>query len=64
MSSYIPTELRQHIRLRDRQRCCYCLTRESISGISLAFDHIHPQSKGGQCDRHLVGCVSRIANSQ
>lgn len=62
MSRYLPVELRQQIRQRDRECCCYCLTRESISGISLAFDHIHPQSKGGESTIENLCLSCRVCN--
>ncbi len=62
MSPYIPTELRQQIRQRDLGRCCYCLTRETISGISLAIDHIQPQSKGGKSTLDNLCLSCRVCN--
>lgn len=47
MSIYIPQQLREQVRIADRQRCCYCLTSEANSGIPMTFDHILPVSKGG-----------------
>jgi hypothetical protein len=47
MSSYISQDLKTQIQQIDRQRCCYCLTSEANSGISMTFDHIYPVSKGG-----------------
>jgi 5-methylcytosine-specific restriction endonuclease McrA len=29
----------------DSSRCCYCLTTEANSGISMTYDHIRPVSK-------------------
>jgi len=46
MASYIPVDLRNQVRACDRNRCCYCKTSEALSGIRMAFDHIHPRSKG------------------
>lgn len=48
MSAYIPESLRNQIANSDRQRCCYCLTTEANSGISMTYDHIQPVSKGGE----------------
>ena len=48
MASYISVDLRNQIRACDRDRCCYCKTSEALSGIRMAFDHIHPRSKGGK----------------
>ena len=30
------------------ERCEYCQTSESVTGIALEVDHIHPRSKGGE----------------
>jgi 5-methylcytosine-specific restriction endonuclease McrA len=48
MASYIPVDLRNQVRVCDRNRYCYCKTSEALSGIRMAFDHIHPRSKGGE----------------
>ena len=48
MAIYIPVDLRNRVRACDRDRCCYCKTSEALSGIRMAFDHIHPRSKGGE----------------
>lgn len=48
MSTYISEALRSRIELADRRRCCYCLTSEANSGMPMTFDHIYPQSKGGE----------------
>jgi hypothetical protein len=47
-SSYISVELRSQVRENDRNRCCYCITTETNSGIRMTFDHIFPRAKGGE----------------
>lgn len=50
MSAYIPVHLRIQIQAADRNRCGYCLTSETNSGIPSAYDHIRPRSKGGKTE--------------
>jgi len=60
MSEYISVQLRKQIAAIDYQRCCYCLTSESNSGISMTYDHIYPRSKGGETclDNVCLACSS------
>ncbi|MBW4494339.1 MAG: HNH endonuclease [Oscillatoria princeps RMCB-10] len=60
MSTYLPESLRSRIGETDRQRCCYCLTSEENSGISMRHDHIQPRSKGGETafDNVCLACRS------
>lgn len=62
MSTYIPTSLKSKIEQVDRDRCCYCLTQEANSGISMSFDHIRPQSKGGETTFDNVCLACRSCN--
>lgn len=62
MSTYISVSLRNQIRIHDRDRCCYCQTSEVLSGIRMAFDHIQPQSKGGQTCFENVCLACRSCN--
>ncbi|WP_204102817.1 MULTISPECIES: HNH endonuclease signature motif containing protein [Spirulina sp. CCY15215] len=62
MSVYISVDLRKRVRKADRDRCAYCLTVETISGISLSFDHIHPLSKGGKTDFENLCLSCRSCN--
>ena len=39
--------LRQSIRVRDDNRCCYCDVSETDAGSELTIDHIQPLSQGG-----------------
>jgi hypothetical protein len=48
MSEAIPKALREQVAKRDRYRCCYCLTTEANSGVTMTCDHIQPVSKGGE----------------
>lgn len=50
MSAYIPAHLRTQVQEVDRNRCAYCLTSETNSGIPSACDHIQPRSKGGKTE--------------
>lgn len=62
MSAYIPAALKTQIEQCDRGRCCYCLTQEIISGISLSFDHILPQSCGGATSFDNLCLACRACN--
>ncbi|MEA5594445.1 HNH endonuclease [Rivularia sp. UHCC 0363] len=48
MSTYISETLKNQILNNDKRRCCYCLTTEANSGITMSYDHITPISKGGK----------------
>lgn len=37
MSKYIPESLKNQIAASDKGRCCYCLTTEANSGISMTY---------------------------
>ena len=62
MSAYIPVALKTQIEQCDHGRCCYCLTQETISGISLSFDHIQSQSKGGATSFENLCLACRACN--
>ena len=62
MSAYIPESLKTQIREGDCYRCCYCLTSEANSGLPMSFDHIHPQSKGGNTSFENVCLACRSCN--
>ncbi len=62
MSVYIPVSLRNQIREFDRNRCRYCQRRETLSGIPMTFDHIHPLSKGGVTSFENVCLACRACN--
>ncbi|MBW4420731.1 MAG: HNH endonuclease [Myxacorys californica WJT36-NPBG1] len=62
MSAYISESLKTQIRECDHYRCCYCLTSEANSGLPTSFDHIHPQSKGGNTSFENVCLACRSCN--
>jgi hypothetical protein len=62
VSAYIPESLKTQIREGDRDRCCYCLTSEANSGLPMSFDHIQPQSKGGNTSFENVCLACRSCN--
>ncbi len=62
MSSYISKQLKNQIEKIDRHRCCYCLTSEANSGISLTFDHIYPVYQGGKSTFENVCLACRSCN--
>jgi len=43
----IPTKLRNRILQRDKFRCVYCPSQQSLLGSGLTLDHVIPQSLGG-----------------
>jgi 5-methylcytosine-specific restriction endonuclease McrA len=45
---YIPKALRQKVAEQAKHRCGYCLTQEIVSGFEMEYDHLVPQSLGGQ----------------
>ena len=53
MTSYIPIELREHVRDAATGRCAYCQSREALMGVTFEVDHIIPQSAGG--GSHVMG---------
>jgi hypothetical protein len=61
VSAYLPESLKIQIREGDRHRC-YCLTSEANSGLPMSFDHIHPQSKGGNTSFENVCLACRSCN--
>jgi len=48
----IPDALRRQIAERDRYRCSYCCTAETIVGDDFVIDHILPESLGGLTEAH------------
>lgn len=62
MSTYIPESLRNQIANSDKKRCCYCLTTEANSGITMTHEHIHPVSKGGETTFENVCLACRSCN--
>ncbi|WP_035991647.1 HNH endonuclease [Leptolyngbya sp. KIOST-1] len=59
---YQPAHFQPQIRKSHRDRCCYCKTSEALSGIRMAFDHIHPRSKGGETCFENVCLACRSCN--
>jgi hypothetical protein len=45
--SRIPKALRVKVAAQARYRCGYCLTAESIVGMSMELDHLIPEALGG-----------------
>jgi HNH endonuclease len=62
VSPYISVELRNRIRTHDRNRCCYCLTTESNSGIRMTFDHFWPRTKDGKTSFENLCLACRSCN--
>lgn len=62
MSKYIPESLKNQITASDKRRCCYCLTTEANSGISMTYDHIQPRSKGGETTFENLCLACRSCN--
>ena len=48
MSIYVPTALKQQVREKYAGCCAYCRTAEALTVAIFEFEHIIPQSAGGQ----------------
>lgn len=42
--------LYDRVAIQARHRCGYCLTREAVVGMPMEFDHLVPESLGGQSE--------------
>lgn len=62
MSTYISESLRKQIIDNDKSRCCYCLTSEANSGISMTYDHIQPVSQNGDTTFENLCLACRSCN--
>jgi hypothetical protein len=62
VSTYISENLRKQIIDHDKSRCCYCLTSEANSGISMTYDHIKPVSQGGDTTFENLCLACRSCN--
>ena len=45
--SYIPVELRRHVRADAGSRCGYCHSPEAFIGMPLDIEHLIPEAAGG-----------------
>lgn len=56
----IPTRLRKLIRLQGQNRCGYCRSAETVTGISLEIEHLIPEAAGGSSDEKnlWLACVA------
>ncbi len=61
-SAYIPKDLRQRVVDQGRHRCGYCLTRESIVGQAMEFDHLTPQSMNGPTTEENLWLACPLCN--
>jgi hypothetical protein len=55
--------LRARVAARDRHRCSYCLTLESVTGAPMEVDHIVPQSIGGPTEMENLCLACPRCNS-
>jgi hypothetical protein len=62
VSKYISESLKNQIAASDKGRCCYCLTTEVNSGISMTCDHIKPCSKDGETTFENLCLACRSCN--
>jgi len=62
----IPMPLQQLVRRRAGNRCEYCQTPESLSGIACEVDHIIPRAHGGPttAENLCLACVSCNGHKQ
>ncbi len=61
-STYIAPELRRQVAEDAHHRCGYCLSDESLTGISLSIDHIIPAAAGGPTARDNLWLACRACN--
>jgi hypothetical protein len=60
--TYIPTDLRQQVRVDAGRHCGYCLSPEVLLGVSLEFEHIIPEAAGGSTVRENLWLACRRCN--
>ena len=60
--SKIKRELDQKIREASKNRCCYCLTPQSLTSHKLEIEHIFPISKGGSSTEENLCLACRHCN--
>jgi 5-methylcytosine-specific restriction endonuclease McrA len=51
MTTNISATLCRQIRADAGERCGYCLSAETLMGVPLEVEHLHPESLGGQTMR-------------
>lgn len=49
--AYIPVELRRQVRADAGKRCGYCHSPETLLGMPLEFEHLHPEALDGPTTR-------------
>lgn len=64
MTSYISLEIRQQVRQDAGRRCGYCQSSEALLATSLEFDHIIPESEGGETIRENLWLACHACNKQ
>lgn len=55
-------EWRERLANKAKNRCGYCLTQETVSGVHLTLEHIIPLSKGGQTEESNLWLSCRLCN--
>ncbi len=60
--SFSPQEWRRRLAKKAKNRCGYCHTQESVSGVHLTLEHIIPQSKGGESKEPNLWLSCRLCN--
>ncbi len=58
----IPIEIARLVRQDANQRCGYCLSEESLTGLPLSFEHILPLAAGGLTTRENMWLAFRACN--
>ncbi|OIO87769.1 MAG: HNH endonuclease [Anaerolineae bacterium CG2_30_64_16] len=58
----IPAKLAQQVRSDAGHRCGYCRASQSITSMSLVFDHIIPEAAGGQTTRENLWLACERCN--
>lgn len=49
-ATFIAPQLRQEVAEKSKNRCCYCLSQQDVSGMKYTIDHIIPESLGGETE--------------
>lgn len=62
MASYVSVQLQQQVREDAGQRCGYCLSAKTITGIPLEIEHIMPESIGGPTARENLWLACHRCN--
>lgn len=60
--TYISKALRERVAEQARHRCGYCLSAETIVGMSMELDHLIPESLGGLTEEDNLWLACSLCN--